>query len=275
MDIKESIKKLIETSTDLLKKLEADANTDDHDDSSNDIEIFEKIIEDSKTIATQWKSKSKRPKRQPNGGIQSSSGDDSRSSTIKLVPIEKLMQKCATVVLDKTPMIELSDSENELLIPVQIAKPKPSNINKTSKASILKSVFSPVKENATQNHTIKKNASSKEDRRCRVNLKRFDLNKLVKSNGLELMPTVNYTATTTQTPKSSTTVRSIFFQIYQIECQRCLIWFIHRKPFASMTHRKKEKKKKKKKKRTSKLPNPIALMVRKPFQKSLQNIYVN
>lgn len=216
MDIKESIKKLIKESTELLQKLEED------EDSSIDIDTFDKIIEDSKIVSTQFKSK--RSRSQHNGN--KSSEDDSRSQKIKLVPIEKLIANRATTVLQKS-CIELSDSDNEAV--AECTKPKTGdNLKtgdnfKTSKASILKSVFSPSKEIASKNHQNASSASlskgstpknhqnaSAISRSCKVNLKRVDLIKLAVSNGLELMPTVSDRPTTT---KSSKTVRVSFLLI--------------------------------------------------------------
>lgn len=201
MDIKESIKELIKQSTKLLKKLE---NDEDTDECSTDIDMFEKIIEDSKSISSRLKLK--RSKSQLNGNR--SSGDDSRSSSIiKLVPIEKLMEKSATKVLDKT-CIELSDSDNEVL--VQSSVPKSNDrTNNTTKASILNSVFSFSRESSSKNHTNKTKRSTT-TRCCKVGLKRVDLNRLAASNGLDYLPTVNEIPT----KKSSKTVR-FFIISYQ------------------------------------------------------------
>lgn len=213
MDIKESVKKLIKQSTELLQRLEED------EDSSVDIEIFDKIIEDSKNVSTQFKSK--RSRSQHNGN--KSSGDDAQSLKIKLVPIEKLIANSATVVLEKT-CIELSDSDNETV--AECTKPKSSDnlkTSKSSKASILKSVFSPSIESSSTNDQNASSASlskgstpknhqnsSANIRSCKVTLKRVDLSKLAVSNGLELMPTVIDRPTTT---KSSETVRVFFLFI--------------------------------------------------------------
>lgn len=194
MDIKESIKNLIKQSTALLNKLE---DNEDIDESSTEIEIFDKIIEDSKNISTQFKSK--RSQSHHNGN--KSSGDDSRPAKIKLVPIEKLIQRRATVVLEKA-YIELSDSDNEVLVSRSRSKPKSSVTDTTSKANILKNVFSHVKESASKVPANTK-TSCPQIRSCRVNVKRVDLHGLVASLGLELMPTLN----DRPAAKSSNTVR--------------------------------------------------------------------
>lgn len=195
MDIKKSVQKVIKQCTDLLQKLEED---EDIDESSNDIEMFDEIIEDSKNISTQLKSK--RSKSKHNGN--KSSGDDSRPASIKLVPIEKLIEKPTSTVLDKT-CIELSDSDNEML--VQSTKPKSSDSDETSKVSILKSVLTPSNESTSKMHTDKSTSTAK-NRSCRVNIKRTDLNKLATLRGLKFIhhesPTI----------ESSKTVRFIFLK---------------------------------------------------------------
>ncbi|KAG4079249.1 hypothetical protein HA402_006972 [Bradysia odoriphaga] len=115
---------------------------------------------------------------------------------IKLVPIENLIQKEATIVLDKAP-IELSDSDNEVL--VTRARSKSGDAETSScKASILKSVFNPVNEIAVHVH-VHVNRSAERTRNCTVNLSRTDLTRLVASKGLELMPTLNDASTTKAT----------------------------------------------------------------------------
>lgn len=205
MDIKDSIRKLIKQSTELLRKLE-----DDEDIDESSVEIFDKIIDDSKNISTKIKSKRSKSSLH-NGNKSSSSGDDSKPATIKLVPIEKLIHKRATIVLEKT-CIELSDSDNEMLVR---SDPKPKSCDtdktktkkKTSKASILKSVFSPSKETSTSKNHQNTNLSTARMRSCRVNLKRIDLNRLVVSNGPVIMPT---TVNDRPTTESSKTVRFNF-----------------------------------------------------------------
>lgn len=195
MDIKESIKKLIEQSTELLNKLEANC-----DDVSDDVEIFDRIVEQSKTIATKLKSRSTKPQL-CNGN--KSSGDESRVAKIKLVPIDKLTRKSATIVLEKCPIV-LSDSDNEVL--AVNTKPKTNDTDKAAKASILKTVFSHSTENVTKNCDDSRLPS------CRVNLSRIDLNRLAKSNGLQLRPTVS------STKKSSVTVRFKFVFYPDMSC---------------------------------------------------------
>lgn len=203
MDVKESIKKLIKQSTELLNKLEADESVKkDNEDISSDIEFFDEIIEKSKTIATELKSKHSKPRR--NGNVQSTS-EDSQPTKIKLVPIEKLVVNSAKIVLDKTT-IELSDSDSDAV--VESVKPKSGDsVQSTSKASILKGVFNPVREIATTNH-VRVNRSVQGVRDCTVNLTRTDLSRVVASKGLELMPTLMNDASATKPAK---TVRSQFF----------------------------------------------------------------
>lgn len=184
MDIKESMKTLIKQSIELLKKLENDENDDA---SLDDLDLFDKIIEDSKNLSSDFKSK--RLTSQHNG-------KQCGSLSLKLVPIEKLTIQKASKVLEKS-CIELSDSDNET--PLKSLKPKSNDTEKTSKASILKSVFSPSKEN-----TPKKVAAG--NRICKVNLKRVDLNRIVASHGLELLTPINKRPK----KKSSKLVRFLF-----------------------------------------------------------------
>lgn len=189
MDIKQSISALIKQSTELLKKLE-----NDHEASLDDIDAFDKIIEESRNISTRFKSKP--PTSLHNGKTESIS--------IKLVPIEKLISKNTTEVL-KESCIELSDSDSETTL--QFSKPKSNDADKTSKASILKSVFSPAKENTSKKVPTEKRNSKINLKRVAVNLRRVDLNKVVASHGIELIPTINKRPT----KKSSNVVRFLLY----------------------------------------------------------------
>jgi len=213
MDLKESIKNIIKQSTKFLKKLEADESADDSDD---DIEIIEKIIEDSKAISTQLKSKRTKPRLNGNGRTtvrgDDDDDDDSRSSSIKLVPIEQLMQKGDQTVLGKPP-IELSGSDSDELINSSSSKSKSDDtVRSTSKASILKGVFNPVKVTATKGRN-RASRTATGTRKCSVNMTRTNLSRLVASEGLELMPTVNDAPTT----KPTKTVRSFSFRYCYVE----------------------------------------------------------
>lgn len=87
----------------------------------------------------------KRFKSYPNGN--KSSEDESRTATIKLVPIEKLMQKCT----------EPSGSDNEVL--VSSSKQKSSDTDKTSKAKVFESVSNHSKDIVPKIYPKKKRKS--------------------------------------------------------------------------------------------------------------------
>lgn len=200
MDVKESLKKLIEKSKDLLKKLENSDDDDDDDDNTERLEILNDIVECSNKISTEFKSK--RTSAKHNG--KKSSGNDVPKIGIKLIPIEKLMspKHIKKVVVNDIYCIELSDSDQEILNDSeQVSKSKSelSVTSETSKASILKSVFTTTKENLSKK-------KSHEIRTCKVILKRSDLTRIVKAHGLELIPPISGKSKSTKSTEVSPVV---------------------------------------------------------------------
>lgn len=173
MDVKESIKKLIEQSTELLKKLEANGDVDE----SDDIDGFDQIVDESKEIAAQLKTRRKAKPHQRNGNKSPSV----EPMKIKLVPIDRLTRVSDDPVELEKSSIEANSSDND--VTNDCDKPKSSGtVAKAAKSNILKNVFSHSKENIATKRRATERLPLKDCRTCSIKLKRINLNSLATSS---------------------------------------------------------------------------------------------